>query len=258
MKPTVKAFSAYRNTLLRLLPAESVARLRLVRVELPVEHEIEYPGKQIRHLFFLERGIASMTNTFLDGSQVEVALCGPESILGASYLLGTRRSLNRVYMQIAGYGYSTTSSLAAEEFILHGDFHRLVLRYTQAQFIQSSQTAGCNARHTVEQRLARWLLLCHDRLEHGQINLAQEFIADMLGNRRTSVSVEAGKFQAAGLIQYSRGKILITDRLGLERKACECYATVRNDLEHYADENWESERFDRLRSMNGGVGSGLS
>ena len=245
----------YRNTLLSLLPAEAVARLQLVRVALPVEREIEYPGNEIGHVFFLEHGVASMTNTFLDGGQVEVALCGPESILGSSYLLGTRRSLNRVYMQIAGYGYSSKSAIAAEEFKRHGEFHRLVLRYTQAQFIQSSQTAGCNACHSIEQRLARWLLLCHDRVEHGQINLAQEFIAEMLGNRRQSITVEAGKLHKAGLIQYSRGKIVITDRLGLERKACECYATVRNDLQHYADENWEIERSNRMRNAMASDGS---
>jgi CRP-like cAMP-binding protein len=239
----------YRNTILNLLPADSIARLQLVPVVLPLEREIEFPGSAIRHVFFPERGVASMTTTFLDGSQVEIALCGSESILGSSYFLGTRRSLNRVYMQIAGYGYSSKIAIAAAEFDRHGEFNRLVLRYTQAQFIQSSQTAGCNARHSLEQRLARWLLLCHDRVEHGTIHLPQEFIAEMLGNRRTSVSVEAGKLQNGGLIQYSRGKIEVLDRPGLERKACECYATVRNDLKNYAESNWEVERSARLRSV---------
>lgn len=183
-----------------------------------------------------------MTTTFHDGKQVEVALCGSEAVLGASFLMGTRRSLNRVYMQIAGYGYRTKSAVAADEFKLHGEFHRLILRHNQTQFIQSAQTAGCNARHPIQQRLARWLLLCDDRVQGGPIRLAQESIADMLGSRRTSVSIEAGKLQKSGLISYKRGKILITDRRGLEAAACECYAAVRNDAQRYADDNWDLER----------------
>jgi CRP-like cAMP-binding protein len=199
-----------------------------VKVDLPIGREIEFPDNEIRHLFFLEAGVASMTNTFADGGQVEVAVYGFEAVLGTSYLMGTRRSLNRVYMQIAGYGYSTKSASAVQEFELHSEFRGLVLRSVQDQFIQTSQTAGCNARHQVQQRLARWLLLCHDRVENGPINLSQEFIAQMLGNQRTSVSLEAGRLQKEGLIQYTRGAILVLDRAGLEQKACECYAKVRN------------------------------
>ena len=225
----------FHNVILRNLPPEVVQRLDLVRVKLPPEKEIEYPGNEIRHLFFVEDGMASMTTTFLDGSQVEFGVAGYESVLGASALLGTRRSLNRVYMQITGWGYQAKMALALEEFSRHGDFHRLVLRYTQAQFIQSSQTAGCNARHSIQQRLARWLLLCDERLGGKALLLSQEFIAGMLGNRRTSVSVEAGKLQKLGLIHYSRGRVEIRDRDGLERKACECFRVVRDHLVNYAE-----------------------
>ena len=179
--------------------------------------------------------MASMTTTFTDGSQVEIGVAGYESVLGASALLGTHRSLNRVYMQIGGWGYQSKMALGAEEFARHGDFHRLVLRYTQALFIQSSQTAGCNARHNVQQRLARWLLLCDERLGGKPLLLSQEFIAEMLGNQRTSVSLEAGKLQKLGLIHYTRGKVEILDREGLERKACECFRVVRDHLVNYAD-----------------------
>jgi CRP-like cAMP-binding protein len=233
----------FRNTLLRHLPVDAIDRLQLTQMQLPIRREIEFPGNEIKHLFFLETGIASMTTTFLDGSQVEVALCGFEAVLGASFLMGTRRSLNRVYMQIPGYGYSTKSALAAEEFKRHGEFHRLILRHNQAQFLQTAQTAGCNARHSIRQRLARWLLLCDDRVGHGPIDLAQEFIAEMLGNQRTSISVEASKLQKSRLISYTRGLIVVTDRLGLEGEACECYAAVAKDLQHYADEDWDVERW---------------
>lgn len=225
---------AYQNTVLRNLSPEIVSKLELTKVKLPLLREIEFPGNEINNLFFIESGVASMTTTFLDGSQVEIALAGSESVLGASALLGTRRSLNRVYMQIAGWGYASRVPIAQREFERQSEFHRLVLRYTQAQFIQSAQTAACNARHNVQQRLARWLLLCQDRVNGGPVLLSQEFLGEMLGSRRTSVSTEAGKLQKLRLIEYARGKIVITDRQGLERKACECYAIVRDHLANYA------------------------
>jgi CRP-like cAMP-binding protein len=217
------------------MPTDVIDRLELTPVKLPVMCEIEHPGKEIETLVFLEEGVASMTTTFQDGSQVEVALAGYESILGASALLGTRRSLNRVYMQIAGGGYRCSVASAMQEFRQHAEFHRLVLRYVQAQFIQSAQTAGCNARHTVQQRLARWLLLCHERVPQGTIVLSQEFIAEMLGAQRTTVSVEASKLQRLGLIYYSRGRIDVLNKVKLEQTACECYRVVREHLTNYAD-----------------------
>jgi CRP-like cAMP-binding protein len=238
----------HRNTLLSHLPADCLERLNLFRVNLPSEREIEFPGNEIKHLFFPEVGVASMTTTFSDGGQVEVGLCGYESVLGASYLLGTGRSLNRVFMQIPGWGYSTKSSVAAAEFARHEDFHLLVLRYTQAQFIQSTQTAGCNARHSIQQRLARWLLLCHDRSAERNIPLAHQYIAEMLGNQRTSISLQAGRLQKLGLIRYTRSNIEVIDRSGLEKIACECYKTVRDHLAHYADSNWDFGQSLPLRS----------
>ena len=226
----------FRNTLLRHLPPETVTRLQLSRVKLPALREIEYPGNEIGNIFFLEDGVASTTASFRDGSEVEIGVAGYESVLGTSVFLGTKRSLNRVYMQIEGWGFMSRTSVALLEFKKHEEFHELVLRYTQAQFIQSSQTAGCNARHDLQQRLARWLLLCADRMQgDAPMPLAQEFIAQMLGNRRTSVSVEAGKLQERGLIRYTRGKLSILDRAGLERVACECYEVVREHLQNYAD-----------------------
>jgi CRP-like cAMP-binding protein len=225
----------FRNTVLQHLPQDVIQRLELTHVKLPVDREIEYPGNEIKSLIFIERGVGSMTTTFTDGSQVEIALAGSESVLGASALLGTHHSLNRVYMQIAGEGYSTRRVIAAEEFQRSGEFHRLVLRYTQAQFIQSAQTAGCNARHSIQQRLARWLLLVADRVEDNEIQLSQDYIAHMLGVQRSSVSIQAAKLQKGGMIHYTRGKIEIVDREKLERKACECYGVVRDHLSNYAD-----------------------
>ncbi len=171
-----------------------------------------------------------MTTDFEDGVQVEVALAGIESVLGASALMGTRRSLNRVSMQVGGYGYSTRTALATAEFKRCGLFQDLTLRYLQAQFIQSAQTAGCNAHHTIEQRLARWLLLCADRNGGRVLPLSHQYLADMLGASRTTVTVVAGRFQARGFIQYTRGKIHLLNVPGLKDTACECYRVVRHHL----------------------------
>ena len=225
----------YKNGLLNRFDPETIARLNLRHVVLPANREIEFPGKPIEHLFFLEEGIASMTTTFNDGFQVEVALAGTEGVLGASVLMGTKRSLNRVYMQVAGHGYSMRSSVAACEFERCSTFQDLTLRYLQAQFIQSAQTAGCNARHTVQQRLARWLLLCADRNGGRVLPLSHEYLADMIGSRRTTVTVAAIALQKKGLIEYSRGKIRLLDMKGLEGVACECYAIVRDHLTNLAE-----------------------
>jgi CRP-like cAMP-binding protein len=225
----------FKNMLLRSLSPDAAMRLELRETSLSAFREIESIGGEIRHVVFLEDGVASITTTFHNGLQAEVGMAGYESVLGSSVLLGARRSLNRVYMQNEGWGYLSPASAALKEFQRQGEFQRQVLRYTQAQLLQSMQTAGCNARHNVQQRLARWLLLCDDRLDSRPFLSSQAFISEMLGVRRTSVSVESCKFQEQGLISCSRGKIAVLDRPGLERKSCECYHVVRDHLQNYAD-----------------------
>jgi CRP-like cAMP-binding protein len=155
--------ASYKNTVLKALDAGTIARLHLRAATFKVGHEIEFPEKPIRHLFFVEEGMASMTTTFGDGSQVEVGMFGYESVIGVSALMGTKRSLNRVYTQIAGQGYSCLVEAGRKEFERGGLFQTLCLSYVQAQLLQAMQSAGCNAKHEVEQRLARWLLICADR-----------------------------------------------------------------------------------------------
>src|SRR5215208_5920825 len=114
-------------------------------------------------MYFIEEGLGSMTTMFKDGSQVEVSLFGNEAVIGVSALIGTKQSLNNVYMQVAGHGFLCSMQAAAQEFLKRGRFHDMVLRYVQAQLVQTAQTAGCNAKHDATQRMARWLLLCADR-----------------------------------------------------------------------------------------------
>ena len=227
--------SGPKNTLLKALDEDIIARLRLQPVKFELKHEIEYPGNPIDRLYFLEEGMASMTTTFKDGSQVEVGMFGYESVIGISALMGTKRSLNRVYTQIAGHGYSCQVEDARREFRLSGKFHFLALRYVQAQLVQAMQSTGCNAKHNFEQRLARWLLICADRAHINAFKISHEFLADMLGGRRPTISTTAAILKRKGLIEYTRGEIRILDVPGLTKTACECYLIIKHHLDNYAE-----------------------
>ena len=225
----------FKNSLLRNLDTEVVTHLCLHPVTFELGHEIEFPGTPIDYLYFVEEGMASMTTTFKDGSQVEVGMFGYEGVIGVSALMGTKRSLNRVYTQIAGHGYSSPVEIARKEFDLGGDFQSLALKYVQTQLVQAAQSAGCNAKHNLEQRLARWLLLCADRAHTNSFKMPQEFLADMLGTTRPTVSLAAGHLKEKELIDYNRGLIHILDVAGLETEACECYRIIRDHLDNYAE-----------------------
>ena len=148
--------------------------------------------------------------------------------------MGTKESLNRIYTQIAGHGYSCHVEDARKEFRLGGYFQFLALRYVQAQLVQAMQSAGCNAKHNIEQRLARWLLLCADRAHVNTFKISHEFLADMLGGRRPTISTTAAILKRKGLIEYTRGEIRILDVPGLMKSSCECYLIIKDHLENYA------------------------
>ena len=222
----------FRNALLNGLDSATLKRLQLHPVSFELMHEMEFPGNRIENLFFLESGMASMTTTFKDGSQVEVGMFGYESVVGVSALMGSKRSLNRVYTQIPGFGYSCAVRLARQEFALGGVFQNLTLRYVQAQLVQALQSTGCNAKHTVDQRLARWLLLCADRAHSDRFQMSHAFLSDMLGSTRPTVSLAAGLLKDAGVIEYTRGMVQILDAAGLEARSCECYHIVKDYLDN--------------------------
>jgi CRP-like cAMP-binding protein len=225
--------SGFRNTLLKALDGDIVERLRLKPVNFELKHEFENPGDLIYRLHFLEEGMASMTTTFKDGSQVEVGTFGYESVIGVSALMGTKKSLNRVYIQIAGHGYTCHVEDAKREFRLGGDFQSLTLRYVQAQLVQAMQSAACNAKHNFEQRLARWLLICADRAHINTFKISHGFLADMLGGRRPTISTTAGILKRKGLIEYTRGEVRILDLPGLTKTSCECYLIIKDYLDNY-------------------------
>jgi CRP-like cAMP-binding protein len=225
----------FKNTILSHLNSEIIERLSLQTVTFELRHEIEYPGNPITHLYFVEEGMASMTATFNDGSRVEVGMFGYASIIGVPALMGAKESLNRIYTQIAGCGLFCTVESARKEFRRGEAFQALMLRYVQAQLAQASQSAGCNAKHNMEQRLARWLLLCADRARTDRFKLSHEFLADMLGSTRPTVSIAAGSLKEEGLIDYTRGVIRILDATRLEKRACECYHIIKDYLDNYAE-----------------------
>jgi CRP-like cAMP-binding protein len=227
--------SPFKNTLLRALEPETITRLHLRSISFELMQEIEYPRHLIKNIYFLESGMASMTTTFKDGSQVEVGMFGHESVVGVSALMGTKKSLNRIYTQIAGHGYYCSVESAKREFRLGGRFQAMVLRYVQAQLDQATQSIGCNAKHNFELRLSRWLLLCADRANSATFKMSHDLLADMLGGTRATVTLAAGTLKRKGLIDYTRGIIHILDRKGLENNACECYLVVKDHLKNYTE-----------------------
>jgi CRP-like cAMP-binding protein len=227
--------NSFVNSVLRALDPQSISRLSLRPIRFELMHELEFPGSPIEHIFFVEEGMASMTTTFKNGSQVEVGMFGFESVIGVSALMGTKQSLNRVYTQIAGHGYASRIDIAKREFKLGGAFQALALRYVQTQLVQAIQSAGCNAKHNFEERLARWLLICADRARSNTFQMSHEFLADMLGGTRPTLSATAALLKDKGLIAYNRGVIHILNVEGLKAVSCECYQIIKDHLDSYAE-----------------------
>jgi CRP-like cAMP-binding protein len=212
-----------------------IQRLQLRPVKFRKDSRIESPGEPIKKLYFVEVGMASMTTTFLDGWQIEVGMFGYEGVIGVSALMGTKLSLNRIYTQIDGRGFSSPIAAGRAEFHRGGVFQTLALRYVQAQLITAIQSVSCNARHNFDQRLARWLLLCADRANSAHFRITHEYLGHMLGSTRSTVSIAAAHMQDDGLIEYKRGFMRILDVKGLEIISCECYRIIKNHLDSYAE-----------------------
>jgi CRP-like cAMP-binding protein len=165
-----------------------------------------------------------------DGMDIEVGIVGREGMVGICTLMGEATAPERAIVQIPDGAARAKLAVIKEEFRRGGELQTLLMRYTRAFIRQVSQTAVCNATHSVEERLARWLLMCQDRVESEELSLTQEFIADMLGTRRATVSTAASALQTEGLIRYRRGHIRIVDRRALEDFACECYRVVKDEF----------------------------
>jgi CRP-like cAMP-binding protein len=214
------------NTLLSLLPRhdfDQLLRPHLTSRALPQGALILEAGEEFDHVYFPHNGMMSLLVVLSDGASIETATVGREGVVGAMSGFGLYNSLVRVVIQLP-MGASQISSTHFRKAAARSDAIReLCLRYNEVLLSQARITAACNAVHAVEARLGRWLLQSADRAGGDTVPLTQEFLAEMLGVRRTSVTEVASKLQQAGVISYSRGVIKIIDRPGLESTACECY-----------------------------------
>src|SRR5215472_14495328 len=208
-----------KNRLLAGLPPEDLSELiqHLEPVTLPKKQVLYEVGAPLDRLYFIEEGLASVLTTMEDGASSEVGMVGSEGVVGVSALLGGRVSAQHVVMQLPGRGHHIAAKRCKSVFDQSPQVRRVVLRFTEDLLNLSAQTAGCNRLHSVEQRSARWLLMASDRIGCNVLRLTQEFLAAMLGVRRSGVSEAMSELQRSGLIRYRRGEITIVDRAALER-----------------------------------------
>jgi CRP-like cAMP-binding protein len=221
------------NRFLAALPPADLALLSPHLRDVPLERGaiLHEPDDELEHVYFPHSGMVSLVVVMLNSASVETATMGRAGIVGAAAGLGSRCGVGRAVVQLPG----EAARLAADRF--HAAVNEsqairdLVVRYNDALIMQIQQSVACSALHTLDARLARWLLQSHDCMDGQPIPLTQEFLAQMLGVRRTTVTLTARLLQGAGVIHYSRGIVHIVNRARLEQTACECYATVRGHLD---------------------------
>ena len=212
----------------RLLP-------HLERVNLSSGRIIYEMGQPIEYLYFPFGSMISLVTQMEDGKVVEVGLVGSDGMSGISALLGQKTSPDRAFVQIPNGAARVRLEVIRDEFDRGEGIQKLLLRYAYVLMRQVSQTAACNAAHTSEERLARWLLMCRDSVQSDDLNLTQEFIAEMLGTRRATINVAAVTLQSAGLINYNRGHIRIIDNVGLAYFSCECYEALKKATDGFSE-----------------------
>jgi len=219
----------FKNSILSAISADSLERLRplMESVDLPLGKVVHHADEQIKHVYFPRNAMVSVVARTEDGQAAEVAVIGGEGAVGLAVLLGAGSTPYETLVQLADGGWRIRTSDIREEFDRQGSLNRVILDFTQKYIVQISQTALCNRLHLVEQRLSRWLLMCHDRYGTNMLPLTQEFLSIMLGANRTTVTMTAIELQRRGLISYSRGKIRVTDREGLEEFTCSCYDIIK-------------------------------
>ena len=225
------------NQILRELPPREREMLfpKLEFVRLKVHQVLHEPGDTLKSAYFCNTGMVSVLSVFQDGESVEVGLLGKEGFAGLPLLVGFRTSPTRAVAQIDATAFRIDGGTLMEILPKCPELERRLQRFAQIMAMQVTQLAACNRLHAVEERLARWLLMCADRIDSNSLPLTQEFLSQMLGTRRASVTVSAGILQRAGLISYSHshGNVNIIDRPKLEEAACECYDLMQRQLKDW-------------------------
>jgi len=219
----------FTNRLIESLPPrEKTHLLALVQaVPLPLRTPLYEIGETPRYVHFMTSGLASLVTTLRDGEDIQIGIVGRDGFPEALHILGPQTGQTRCFMQVEGTALRMDFKRFQEEFQRNEDLRGLVLRYVQYQSLVTAQLVACNRLHEVEERLARWLLMVSDRLESPTMQLTQEFLADMIGARRSTVTLAAGSLQRSGVIGYRRGKINIVDRESLADAACECFPVIQ-------------------------------
>jgi CRP-like cAMP-binding protein len=222
--------NAVTNTVLLSIPdAEfSILRPHLEPVALPRYQILYEQAGKIEHCYFLNDGMISLVVITSDGRSVEVGICGRQEVVGASLTFGVNYSAMRAIVQLPGSGLRIDSEVLSDKITECPTLRRSSERLLLTQQLQVAQLAACNRLHEVDQRLARWLLMCQDTVDAIRLPLTHEFIAQMLGTGRPTVTIAAGVLERAGLIENTRGAVQITNRKRLEDAACECYGAIQN------------------------------
>ena len=227
---TDRSGKAINNRLLLTIPDDEFTSIRplLEHLDMP-QYKIFYDqGQRIEHVYFLNTGMVSLVVLAKDGRSVEVGIAGSEGAVGTPLVFGFESAPMRAIVQLPGEGLRLPSESLDEAFELSPNLRYLVERYVMTQQLQVAQLAACNRLHEMEQRLARWLLMCQDTINSEKLPLTHEFIAQMLGSGRPTVTIAAGVLERAGLIENTRGIVKIVNRKSLEDVACECYRAIQN------------------------------
>jgi CRP-like cAMP-binding protein len=226
-------FDRTDNDLLAALPAKVYERLmpHLVRLSFKIGDVMYEPGERLKQVYFPTTCMVSLTYTMSNGASAEMAVVGPEGMVGFAVFMGGGSTPNRAILQTSGDALRMHAGVLKEEFGRGNALQQILLRYAQALITQMSQTAVCNRHHSLEQQMCRWLLLSQDRLRSPELAMTHELIASMLGVRRETVSHAAKRLQAVGLIRYEHGHITILKRRGLETMVCECYRVIKDEYE---------------------------
>lgn len=238
MSTALTQAASYRNQILAGLSHELYQDLfsHLRPITLTAHQVLYHIGDDIRTVYFLNYGLASLMSTTVEGDSIEVGNVGTEGMLGIPVLLRQPKTPHQIVVQIPGEALAVNADVLKQEIEKEGALKNRLLSYTYALATYMSQLGVCNHFHTVDKRLCRWLLLSSLQVKSQSFHLTHESLSQVLGSGRTGVTMAATKLQRAGLIQYHRGEITITDRAGLEAISCDCYQITKGVLEHSL--NW--------------------
>jgi CRP-like cAMP-binding protein len=233
-----RLLTALRNRLLASLPSEDYGLIvpHLAQVDLERGRLLYDPGDEIETVYFPQDGVISLMTLMENGAAIESATIGPEGALGLHAAVTPRQSMSRAIVQTPVRASRISAAQLHDIWEKSAKLRELVERHSEALFGHALQSVGCNALHSVEARFCRWLLTCHDRISSDTIALTQEFLADMLGVQRTTVTAVARNLQERGVIRYRRGVVDIMDRLTLEQIACECYGVTHRNYQRLLPE----------------------